>query len=143
MSPAEAAVAELRVEWSSDVATCRCGQGSTTNVYKDPITDKGKVSKMGKLSLEKDANGNLVTGERRRRRPTTSLPNSLPTSLFPPLPNQPPNQPLPNQPLPNRPYSESVCLCPRALPRARPVRTVPPRLVACALSCLCARARLQ
>ena len=46
-----------------DGHTPRASQGSTTNVYKDPITDKGKVSKMGKLSLEKDASGNLTTGE--------------------------------------------------------------------------------
>ena len=36
--------------------------GTTTLVYKDPITDKGKLSKKGRLSLEKDpASGKLVT----------------------------------------------------------------------------------
>jgi len=35
--------------------------GTSTFVYKDPITDKGKQSKMGKLSLERDPAGNIVT----------------------------------------------------------------------------------
>ena len=36
--------------------------GTTTLVYKDPITDKGKQSKKGRLSLEKDStSGKLVT----------------------------------------------------------------------------------
>lgn len=35
--------------------------GSTTLVYKDPITDKGKQSKKGKLTLEEDEHGKLIT----------------------------------------------------------------------------------
>jgi len=35
--------------------------GGTTNVYKDPITDKGKQSKMGRLTLEKGEDGVIVT----------------------------------------------------------------------------------
>jgi len=35
--------------------------GTTTLVYKDPISDHGKKSKMGRLTLEKDAQGNFVT----------------------------------------------------------------------------------
>jgi len=35
--------------------------GSSVNVYKDPITDKGKQSKMGRLTLEKNADGVLET----------------------------------------------------------------------------------
>jgi len=35
--------------------------GSTTLVFKDPITDKGKQSKKGKLTLEEDENGKLIT----------------------------------------------------------------------------------
>jgi nicotinamide phosphoribosyltransferase len=30
-------------------------------VYKDPISDAGKKSKMGRLTLEKDASGKIVT----------------------------------------------------------------------------------
>ena len=35
--------------------------GSSTLVYKDPITDKGKQSKKGRLTLEKGADGKLTT----------------------------------------------------------------------------------
>ena len=35
--------------------------GGSRNVYKDPITDQGKRSKMGKLSLEYGADGKLTT----------------------------------------------------------------------------------
>ena len=35
--------------------------GATTLVFKDPVTDKGKQSKKGKLTLEPDASGKLVT----------------------------------------------------------------------------------
>lgn len=35
--------------------------GETTLVYKDPITDKGKKSKMGRFTVERDASGTLVT----------------------------------------------------------------------------------
>merc|ERR1719171_2107224 len=35
--------------------------GSTTLVYKDPITDQGKQSKKGKLTLEKGADGKIIT----------------------------------------------------------------------------------
>jgi nicotinamide phosphoribosyltransferase len=35
--------------------------GETTLVFKDPITDKGKQSKKGRLTLEKGADGKLVT----------------------------------------------------------------------------------
>jgi len=35
--------------------------GETTMVYKDPVTDKGKQSKKGKLTLERSANGALTT----------------------------------------------------------------------------------
>lgn len=35
--------------------------GKPTNVFKDPITDPGKKSKMGRLTLEKGADGKLVT----------------------------------------------------------------------------------
>ena len=37
------------------------GDGSTTLVYKDPITDKGKQSKKGKLSLERGPDGTITT----------------------------------------------------------------------------------
>jgi len=36
-------------------------EGKTTLVYKDPISDHGKKSKMGRLTLEKDAKGGIVT----------------------------------------------------------------------------------
>ena len=35
--------------------------GKKTLVFKDPITDKGKQSKKGALTLQKDAEGKLVT----------------------------------------------------------------------------------
>lgn len=35
--------------------------GKTTLVFKDPITDKGKMSKKGRLSLEAGADGKLAT----------------------------------------------------------------------------------
>jgi nicotinamide phosphoribosyltransferase len=35
--------------------------GSKTEVYKDPITDPGKKSKKGQLTLEKDADGKFTT----------------------------------------------------------------------------------
>jgi len=35
--------------------------GKTTEVYKDPISDKGKKSKKGRLTLERDAAGVIVT----------------------------------------------------------------------------------
>lgn len=35
--------------------------GKDVDVFKDPITDKGKRSKKGRLTLEKDASGNYVT----------------------------------------------------------------------------------
>merc|ERR1719155_368161 len=37
------------------------GDGSKTEVYKDPITDKGKQSKKGKLSLERGPDGTITT----------------------------------------------------------------------------------
>ena len=39
------------------------GQDGTVarNVYKDPITDKGKASKKGRLTLERNADGVLET----------------------------------------------------------------------------------
>jgi len=36
-------------------------KGQTTKVYKDPITDKGKQSKKGKLTLEPGPDGKLIT----------------------------------------------------------------------------------
>ena len=36
-------------------------QGKGVNVYKDPITDKGKVSKKGRLTLECDEKGEFKT----------------------------------------------------------------------------------
>lgn len=35
--------------------------GKTTKVYKDPITDPGKKSKMGKLTVERDSTGKITT----------------------------------------------------------------------------------
>ena len=35
--------------------------GESTLVFKDPITDKGKQSKKGQLTLEKDDSGTIVT----------------------------------------------------------------------------------
>ena len=31
------------------------------NVYKDPVTDHGKISKKGRLTLEQDAEGHYFT----------------------------------------------------------------------------------
>jgi len=36
-------------------------KGKTTLVYKDPISDHGKMSKKGRLTLEKDSTGKVVT----------------------------------------------------------------------------------
>jgi nicotinamide phosphoribosyltransferase len=35
--------------------------GQTRDVYKDPITDPGKKSKKGRLTLEKNGDGEIVT----------------------------------------------------------------------------------
>ena len=35
--------------------------GSSTQVFKDPITDKGKQSKKGRMTVEKGADGKLTT----------------------------------------------------------------------------------
>ena len=39
----------------------RKADGSVTLVYKDPITDKGKQSKKGRMTVEKGADGKLTT----------------------------------------------------------------------------------
>ena len=39
----------------------RAAGGKVTNVFKEPITDKGKVSKKGRLTLERGADGVLTT----------------------------------------------------------------------------------
>ena len=31
------------------------------NIYKDPVTDHGKVSKKGRMTLELDENGHYIT----------------------------------------------------------------------------------
>ena len=31
------------------------------NVYKDPITDRGKMSRRGRMTLELDSNGQYIT----------------------------------------------------------------------------------
>eukprot|EP00731_Ephydatia_muelleri_P024095 Em0016g366a len=35
--------------------------GQPVNVYKDPVTDHGKISKKGRLTLEQDAEGHYLT----------------------------------------------------------------------------------
>lgn len=45
----------------------------TTDVYKDPITDAGKKSKKGRLTLERDADGHIVTVTNGKGRPDKDM----------------------------------------------------------------------
>jgi nicotinamide phosphoribosyltransferase len=47
--------------------------GATTQVFKDPITDKGKQSKKGRLTLEKGADGKLTTITEGKGRPELDM----------------------------------------------------------------------
>lgn len=47
--------------------------GATTAVFKDPITDKGKQSKKGKLTLERGADGCLMTTTEGKGDPTKDV----------------------------------------------------------------------
>ena len=47
--------------------------GRSAAVYKDPITDPGKQSKKGKLTLEKGVNGKLMTVTEGRGEPSNDL----------------------------------------------------------------------